>query len=181
MRPLYVLPVLGVALLTGVLAAYLWQIGSGKDIREIPSVLIDKPAPSFELAPLKGSGKPGLSTADLKKGDTVLVSFFASWCLPCKIEHPVLMRLARDGVRIVGIIYKDSPADSLRWLNELGNPYKRIGVDPKSRTAIDWGVSGVPETFILDGRGRIRYRHVGPIHPFELEEKIMPVLEALKK
>ena len=150
----------------------------------MPSALIDKPVPEFTLAGLPGDGVEsgkGFSSADLT-GRVSIVNVFASWCFPCRVEHPLLMRLARNPkVRIFGLNYKDRPEDARAWLKELGNPYDRIGVDRDGRIAIDWGVYGVPETFIIDAGGRIRYKHVGPITPSDLDEIIVPIIEKLSK
>ncbi|HYE01441.1 MAG TPA: DsbE family thiol:disulfide interchange protein [Alphaproteobacteria bacterium] len=160
---------------------FLVNLTSGRDPRELPSALIDQPAPQFALPPLEAVGKPGLGTADLK-GQVHLVNFFASWCVPCRAEHPVLVRLAEQGtVPVVGIAYKDKPEASAAWLGQLGNPYGRIGVDLNGRAAIDWGVTGVPETFIVDREGRIRYRHWGPIDPVAMEQKILPLVKELQR
>ncbi|MDX1485786.1 MAG: DsbE family thiol:disulfide interchange protein [Alphaproteobacteria bacterium] len=147
---------------------FLWALDRGRDPSLVPSPLIDKPAPEFTLAGFDGG--PKLTDADLKGGVTV-VNVFASWCLPCRAEHPYLMALARDGkARIFGINYKDKAEDAKAWLKELGNPYARIGADANGRVAIEWGVYGVPETFVVDAAGRIRMKHVGPLTPDRLEE-----------
>jgi cytochrome c biogenesis protein CcmG/thiol:disulfide interchange protein DsbE len=174
-RLLYILPVV----LLGLLAA-LAYLRLGKDPSVLPSALIDRPAPEFALPPLL-DGVPGLATADLK-GQVALVNVFASWCAPCRVEHPVFLRLKEEGrVAIYGINYKDKPEDATAWLQRLGNPYTRIGADREGRAAIEWGVYGVPETFVIDREGRIRYRHVGPVQPRDLEEKILPLLSELQK
>jgi cytochrome c biogenesis protein CcmG, thiol:disulfide interchange protein DsbE len=181
MRPVVVLPLAVFAALAAVLAVYLWQVGpGGKRITELPSAMIDKPAPEFDLKPLPGANLPGIGTADLK-GQVILINFFASWCVPCRVEHPVLMRLAKEGVRIWGISYKDKPEDALRFLAEGGTPYERIGVDEGGRTFIDFGAYGVPETFIIDAEGRIRYREAGPISPAPVEEKFRAALKRVTK
>jgi len=143
----------------------------------IPSALVGKPAPEFVLAPLEGVGLPGLSRADLN-GQVTLVNVFASWCGPCRIEHPILEELSKDNrFRLVGINYKDAPANARDFLSELGNPYAAIGVDPRGRTAIDWGVYGVPETFLVDPEGTILFKFVGPLSPLRLSESLMPEIE----
>ncbi len=155
-------------------------IGLTRDPSTLPSALIGKPAPEFALPPLPGrEGEGGLSRADLG-GQPVLVNVFASWCVPCRIEHPVVARLAERGVTVHGINYKDRPEDALAWLEELGDPFRRVGMDRDGRVGIEWGVYGVPETFVLDREGRIAYRHVGPLQPRDVEEKILPLLEKLK-
>lgn len=158
--------------------ALLFAVGLGLDPRKLPSPLIDKPAPAFELAGLYGPGN-GFATADLA-GQVTLVNVFASWCIPCRAEHPLLMGLARKhGLTIYGINYKDKPEDAKAWLAELGNPYARIGTDRDGKVGIEWGVYGVPETFILDATGRIRFKWVGPMAANVLEDTILPVLKEL--
>ncbi len=177
LRLSYVLPGLVFALLAGVFALYLVQVGGGKDITELPSALIDEPVPVFSLQSIEGD-KVGF-TSDHLKGRPVLVNVWASWCPPCRIEHPILMRLKADGVPIYGINFKDKAADARKFLDRLGNPYHAIGADRTGRVALDWGVYGYPETFIVDGDGRIRYRHVGPIMPRDLDQIILPKLRSL--
>lgn len=178
-RLLFILP-LAIFLIAG--AFFLWGLDPERDPSAIPSALIDRPAPEFALSPIEGTEGPGLSTADLAGEGVTLVNFFASWCLPCRAEHPLLVRLSQeDGVRIVGINYKDKPEEARKWLEELGDPYARIGADQDGRAAIEWGVTGVPETFIVDAQGRIRYRHIGPIHPNQLENEVQPRLQALRQ
>jgi cytochrome c biogenesis protein CcmG/thiol:disulfide interchange protein DsbE len=136
---------------------------------KLPSALIGKPAPAFALPPVDGMQGPGLANADLKKGEVTLVNVFASWCVPCHQEHPVLMRLAKDpelakrGVKLVGLAYKDEPENTRRFLGQDGNPYAAIGMDRSGRVGIDWGVYGVPETFVVRGDGIIAYKFVGPM------------------
>lgn len=158
-------------------AVFLWGLDPERDPSEIPSALIGQPAPEFELGPIPGSSTPGLARADLVGEEPALVNVFASWCLPCRAEHAVLTDLAAEGVRLLGINYKDEPKDALAYLEELGNPYERIGADPTGRAGIDWGISGVPETFVVDRDGRVVYRHVGPISAKQVESKIRPALE----
>lgn len=140
------------------------------DPSKIPSVLIDKPVPDFDLKPLEGlfeEGRPipGFSSADLAEGEVSLVNVWASWCGPCRQEHPYMMELARSGkVRMYGLNYKDKTENALSFLSQLGNPYQAVGVDDGGRVAIDWGVYGVPETFIVDGKGIIRYKQIGALN-----------------
>ncbi len=144
---------------------FLWGLDGDRDPNAIPSVLISKPAPEFALEPVPGLDTPGLARADLAgaKGPTI-VNVFASWCVPCRAEHAVLTALAEtEGQTLFGINYKDKPADAVRWLNELGNPYERIGSDQTGRAGIEWGISGVPETFIIAPDGTVLYRYVGPV------------------
>ena len=181
MRTAFLVPLAAFAALAAVLGVYLYQVGpGGKSISALPSALIDQPAPDFALPALDGAGVPGLAASDLG-GQVALVNVFASWCLPCKAEHPVLAALAKDGIAVYGINYKDKAEDARAWLARLGNPYRRIGVDATGRTAIDWGVYGVPETFVIDAKGRIRYRHVGPIMPYDIDEKIRPLVRELAR
>ncbi len=174
-RLLFALPLAAFAAIAG------WfVVGLGRDPSTIPSALIDKPVPSFTLPALAGSGVAGLATADLA-GKVIFVNMFASWCAPCKVEHPLLMRLAREKrVVVMGISYKDKAADSRRFLDQLGNPYAAIGWDQDGRVAIDWGVYGVPETFVVDRRGRIRHRHVGPLSEEILARTLMPLVARLE-
>jgi len=155
-----------------------FAIGLKHDPHLLPSALIDRPVPHFSLPGLyKPAG--GLSRDDLG-GQVTLVNFFASWCAPCREEHDKLMVLAqRPGIRLDGIAYKDKPEDSRAFLDLLGDPYGRVGVDRSGRTAIDFGVYGVPETYIVDASGRIRYRHVGPLTAEDVKEKILPLIERL--
>jgi cytochrome c biogenesis protein CcmG, thiol:disulfide interchange protein DsbE len=151
------------------------ETGGGSDI--VPSALVGKTAPDFSLPALEGSDLPGLSHASLL-GNLTLVNVFASWCGPCRIEHPQLEILAKDSrIRLVGINYKDQPQNAGRFLEELGNPYAAIGVDKKGRAAIDWGVYGVPETFIVSPKGIILHKFVGPITEEALEQVMKPEIE----
>lgn len=145
--------------------------------QDLPSPLIDKPAPQFALGPLF-EGQPGLSTADLTAPGVKLVNIWASWCGPCRIEHPRLMAMSAAGVTIHSINYKDQPSEAKGFLAEVGNPFKLTGADTTGRVAIDWGVYGVPETFVIDGHGRIVYKHIGPIQGSDYETKIRPAIDA---
>jgi len=157
-----------------------FAIGLTLDPREIPSPLIGKPVPAFDLPPVKGR-KLGLSTANLR-GEVSLVNVFASWCTACRQEHPLLMKLRAEGtVPIHGLNYKDKPDDAEKWLNELGDPYTRTGADINGRVGIDWGVYGVPETFVIDREGRIAYKHIGPLTPEALRKKILPLVSELRR
>lgn len=157
---------------------FLYQLLSGGQASMIPSALIGKPAPAFELPPLEGVGLPGLKTADLTTGSVTVVNVWASWCVPCRQEHPLLEEVAKDSrIRLVGINYKDEPENARRFLGSLGNPFKAIGVDTRGRSAIDWGVYGVPETFVIAGDGTIAYKHIGPITPQSLETVLKPEIE----
>ena len=161
------------------LMAVFLGIGLTMNPRDIPSPLIGKPVPNFSLPPVKGRSL-GLASADLKK-QVSLVNVFASWCVACREEHPVLLDLARKGVvPIHGLNYKDKPNDAQAWLDELGDPYTRTGADIDGRVAIDWGVYGVPETFVVDRNGIIAYKQIGPITPEALREKILPLIAKLQ-
>lgn len=154
-------------------------MGLQGDPRLIPSPLIGKPVPEFRLPPVKGRTL-GLSSADLN-GEVSLVNVFASWCVACRDEHPLFMELARRNVvPIHGLNYKDAPGDAAQWLDTLGDPYTRTGADRDGRVAIDWGVYGVPETFVIGRDGRIAYKHIGPIDARALNEKILPLIERLR-
>lgn len=167
-RLLFLLPL---ALFLGLAALFAKQLGSGEPSR-LPSALIGKPVPAFVLPPVAslrnaaGQPMPGLDTAGLAAGGVTIVNVWASWCAPCRIEHPVLMDLARNpSVRIASINYKDKPEAARRFLALLGNPFAAVGADETGRTAIEWGVYGVPETFVVSADGIIRHKHVGPLTP----------------
>jgi cytochrome c biogenesis protein CcmG/thiol:disulfide interchange protein DsbE len=154
-------------------------MGLGRDPKLVPSPLIGKPVPDFNLPPVKGRDL-GLSSGDLQ-GEVSLVNVFASWCVACREEHPVFMQLAKQRtVSIHGLNYKDKPEDAARWLDGMGDPYTRTGADISGRVAIDWGVYGVPETFVVDARGRIAFKQVGPITPEILAETIVPLIARLR-
>ena len=152
-----------------------------RDPSLVRSVLIDKPAPEFSLAAVPGIDKPGFDTAALK-GQVTVVNVFASWCIPCRDEHPVLEALkAETGVPIYGINQKDAPENAAAFLAELGNPYAAIGADSTGRTSIDWGVYGVPETFIVDAKGVIRFKHTGPLLMEDIDREIVPAIARAAK
>ncbi len=171
----YILPV---ALFAGVAAAL--AVGLTLKPGQIPSVMIDKPVPKFDLPAVMGRPR-GLASAELK-GEVRLVNFFASWCVACRAEHPLLNRLTRDGVvPVYGVNYKDKPEDARAWLDRLGDPYVRSGADLPGRVGIDWGVYGLPETFIVDQRGRIVFKHIGAIDAAALEDTILPIVEKYRQ
>ena len=150
-----------------------------RDPALIRSVLIDKPAPDFALPAVPELGVPGFATADLK-GEVTVVNVFASWCIPCRDEHPLLVTLKeRSGVRLFGINQKDAPENAAAFLAGLGNPYDAIGADD-GRVSIEWGVYGVPETFVVDAEGIITYKHIGPISPRSLEAEVLPAIARAK-
>jgi len=162
-----------------VLMAVGFYRGLGIDSMVLPSPLIDQPAPKFALPPLL-DGEHGFASEDLA-GHVSLVNAFASWCAPCRSEHPVLNALAKTGrVAIFGIDYKDKPEAGRAWIAALGNPYTGIGSDD-GRVGIDWGVYGVPETFVVDRQGRIRYKHVGPMTQADVEQTILPLIARLER
>lgn len=173
-RLLYLLP-LGIF---GGLAA-MFAAGLGRDSTKLPSALIGKQIPSFKLPPVQGRTL-GLSSADLM-GHVSLVNVFASWCAPCRQEHPLFLDLKERGtVALYGINYKDRPEDASSWLDELGDPYNRTGADRDGRVSIDWGVYGVPETFVVDRAGLIAHKHVGPLTGEALAGTILPLVERLR-
>jgi cytochrome c biogenesis protein CcmG/thiol:disulfide interchange protein DsbE len=175
----YFLPILIFAVVAGY---FFWGLDPARDPGMVPTVMIDKPVPDFDLPPIEGTTGPGLSADDLRNGEVTLVNFFASWCIPCRVEHGYITELAeRDGERIVGINYKNKPEEALAWLAELGNPYRQIGADFDGRAGIEWGVYGLPETFIVDKTGRIRFRHVGPLDPEVIRTTIKPILKELRQ
>jgi cytochrome c biogenesis protein CcmG/thiol:disulfide interchange protein DsbE len=171
-RLVYLVPLAGFLVLSGYFA-----IGLTRDPQKLPSMLINQPAPQMTLPPLL-EGKPGFDSATLP-GAVTVVNFWASWCGPCRIEHPQLNRLAAEGVKLVGINQADPPQNAKAFLQALGNPFRAIGVDADRRAGIDWGVYGLPETFIIDKQGQIRYRHVGPITEQDLAQVIRPLLNKL--
>ena len=172
---LYAAPLVG---FIGLAIAFGW--GLTRNPQDLPSALIGKPVPTFTLPPVQGR-KLGLSSADLK-GEVSLVNVFASWCVACRAEHPLFMQLAANKVvPIHGINYKDAPQDAADWLNNLGDPYTRTGADRDGRVAIDWGVTGVPETFVIDASGIVAYKQVGPVTQQALDETILPLIARLRQ
>lgn len=161
-----------------ILGLFLYR-GLSLDPKSIPSALIDRPAPEFDLPPLPGHPR-GLAKADLT-APVQLVNVFASWCVACRVEHPILMDLARSGVvPIHGLNYKDGPSDAVAWLNRFGDPYDRIGSDQNGRVGIDFGVYGVPETFIVDAKGVIVKKIIGPITPNILNDELLPLIRSMQ-
>jgi len=175
LRPALLAPLVAFAGIAAILA-----VGLTLNPREIPSPLIGKPVPRFELPPVQGRTL-GLASAHLK-GEVSIVNVFASWCVSCKEEHPVFMQMKREGLLpIHGLNYKDRPEDAEKWLGEMGDPYTRTGADLDGRVAIDWGVYGVPETFLIDREGRIAYKRIGPVTPKLLEETLRPMIAKLRQ
>jgi cytochrome c biogenesis protein CcmG/thiol:disulfide interchange protein DsbE len=161
------------------LVAVAFLIALGIDPNILPSALINKEVPDFSLPPLPGKGD-GFSSADLK-GHVSVVNAFASWCGPCRLEQPALNALARKKrVAIYGIDYKDPPEAGLAWLGQFGDPYTKIGRD-SGQVGLDWGIYGVPETFLIDKTGRIRYKHVGPLTQDVIDNTLLPLVAQLEK
>jgi len=162
-----------------VLVGFLF-VGLRLNPREVPSPLVGKPAPSFEL-PLLHQPDKRFTPADMR-GKTWLLNVWASWCVACREEHPLLVDLAKKGVLpILGLNYKDRGDEAKRWLKQFGDPYQLSVVDPDGRVGIDYGVYGVPETYVIDAEGVIRFKQIGPITPEVLEKKILPLVQAARK
>ena len=176
-RVLFAVPIVAFAALIAVFAHGLTQ-----DPSHIPSVMIDRALPRFDLAGLDPGG--GFASADFgsaaKVGEPRLLNVFASWCAACPQEHPMLLKIAASGASVYGLDWKDQPDAARKWLAQLGNPYRRIASDPTARTGIDLGVTGVPETFVVDGRGRIRYKQIGPITAADWHDTLAPLLAKLR-
>jgi cytochrome c biogenesis protein CcmG, thiol:disulfide interchange protein DsbE len=164
------------------LAGLFWLALHGGDPSTLPSALIGKPVPQFALPPIEGlvtdgGAAQGFATSDLARGTPIVVNVWASWCVPCHEEHPLLLALAKQpGVRLYGINYKDDPAAARRFLGRYGNPFERLGAERSGRIAIDWGVYGVPETYVITGDGRIALRHVGPLTEDAIRDQLLPLL-----
>ncbi|MEQ1648926.1 MAG: DsbE family thiol:disulfide interchange protein [Hyphomicrobiaceae bacterium] len=174
-----------VVLFLGLAAAFAFALRSG-DPSKLPSALLGKPAPTVAIPAIEeltdnGKPVPGIDAKDLASGAPVVVNFWASWCAPCVAEHPLLIALkAKASVAILGVNYKDQPSAARRFLGRYGNPFAAVGADTSGRAAIEWGVYGMPETFVLDGKGRIVYKHVGPLTPDALDTKILPAINAAR-
>lgn len=181
-----VLVLLPLVLFAALAGLFLFQLTLGNDPQKIPSALLNKPAPDFALAPVPDLIRdddpvPSFSRDDLL-GKVSVVNIFASWCVPCRQEHPLLEDLATvEGIQLLGINYKDKPENARRFLGSLGNPYSRIGADDAGRTAIEWGVYGVPETFIVDTHGMIRYKFIGPLSPQSYRDVFLPELRKIQQ
>jgi cytochrome c biogenesis protein CcmG/thiol:disulfide interchange protein DsbE len=176
-RLLYALPIL-LLILFGVLA---WRgLAPDRNPSALPSALIGQPVPQFDLPPLEPNGAK-LATADVT-GHVTVINFFASWCLPCKAEHPLLFQLGKDyGVPVYGIAFKDKPEATAAYIQEMGSPYAKIGLDESGRTSLDFGLMGVPETFIVDKAGIVRYRLPMPLDPDRIRDEIGPLLKSLQQ
>ncbi len=179
---------LPLSIFVGMAGLFAYQMKFGNNPNEVPSVLINKPAPSFDLPALDAKFGirrpddgllPGFKTADLK-GKVSVVNVWASWCPTCRDEHPILLDMTKDKrFELVGLAYKDEPANSARFLRNHGNPFDSVGMDLSGRTGIDWGVYGAPETFIVDRTGTIRHKHIGALTPRSMVESFMPKLEQI--
>jgi cytochrome c biogenesis protein CcmG/thiol:disulfide interchange protein DsbE len=165
-----------IALVFVIVAALVWRLANPPD-SNVRSRLVGQPVPEF-VAPAALAGSSGVATADLAEGKPKLVNFFASCCVPCIAEAPVLMELRRRGVPIVGIAVRDRPEDVARFLAANGNPFGAIGADPQSRIQLAFGSAGVPETFLVDGKGVVRMQHIGPIEPGEVAGIVRQVEES---
>ncbi|MEK1886029.1 MAG: DsbE family thiol:disulfide interchange protein [Phyllobacterium sp.] len=177
---------LPLAVFIGLAAIFAFQLASGRDESVIPSALIGKPAPTLSLPAINGLRKNGQPVAGLDpasfKGEVTLLNVFGSWCVPCRVEHPLLMQLAQDKrFRLAGLNYKDKTENALGFLNDLGNPYAMVGADTNGRAAIEWGVYGVPETFLVGRDGIVAYKHVGPLTEASIRDDLMPAIEAALK
>ncbi len=170
MTPLIVFGLLVVLLSVGLMKA--------KYVRDVPSPLIGKAVPEFSLATVEDQQQV-FSSKELT-GDIVLVNVWASWCVSCRAEHKLLNKIAKQGIKIYGINYKDELADARQWLSAYGNPYVKNAHDITGRIGIDWGVYGTPETFIIDRNGMIRYKHTGPIYEQDISDKILPIIKQLQ-
>jgi cytochrome c biogenesis protein CcmG, thiol:disulfide interchange protein DsbE len=173
--PLMVLP----PVIFAGLAAMFYLGMQREDPDALPSVKIGREAPQVVLTQL-GSGEP-FDNAVLREPGVKIVNYWASWCAPCRVEHPHLMALAEEGIPIYGINYKDDPEKALAFLAELGDPYAALGADATGRTALDWGVYGVPETYVIDGNGTVVFRLAGPVTSMTLERQVRPAIEAARK
>lgn len=171
----YVLFALPLIALAALVAVFAFSIDRDPDL--IRSVLIDKPAPQFAMEAVPDIGVPGFDTEALK-GEVTVVNVFASWCIPCRAEHPLLEALKQvTDIRLFGINQADAPENAKAFLDELGNPYDAVGTDRDRRVSIDWGVYGVPETFVVDAEGIITFKHVGPLTPETLQGELLPAIE----
>jgi len=169
----FVIPLVAFAILVGFLF-----VGLGLNPREVPSPLVDKPAPAIQLAQLHAPEK-SFTLADMK-GRVWLLNVWASWCVSCRDEHPFLMELAKENtIPIVGLNYKDKRDDAVKWLAQFGNPYRLSIVDADGRTGINFGVYGVPETFVIDRDGVIRYKQIGPLSAEKWQQTILPLVKKL--
>jgi cytochrome c biogenesis protein CcmG, thiol:disulfide interchange protein DsbE len=176
----YLIPLIVILALGGVFGKRLLDIQQGKDVSLIPTVLLDTPVPELNLPPLPGRGD-ALTTADLK-GQVSLVNIWGSWCVACLYEHPLLLAISEEGdIPVHGIAWRDDPKKSLAWLARHGDPFSKIGQDPRSEAAIAFGVTAAPETFIVDTDGIIRFKQTGPITPEIWRDTMRPLIDELNK
>lgn len=177
MKPAHLIPLAIFLIAVGIFA---WRLSSPEDPHVLRSALIGKPVPSFSLPPLEGRGSQGLSTADLSKGEVTVVNAWASYCTPCRAENAVLLGLKQRGITVHGLAWKDKPAPARDFLAELGDPFALVGFDAKGDIGIDWGLTGIPETYVVDGKGMIVAKHVGPLDEDVVRNEILPAIEAAK-
>lgn len=176
-RALFLLPLAMLLIMAGFFA---WSMVAGRDPASIGSAVVNRPAPPF-AAPALREGEPPLTDALLKTGKPVLINFFASWCAPCLAEHPLLLRLKeREGATIIGIAWKNKPDEARAWLRKLGDPFRYAGTDFEGKLALDWGLSGVPETYLVDGQGTVRLHYRRAINERDVTESILPLLKGGK-
>ena len=176
-RLLFLLPLATLLILAGFFG---WSLLSGRDPASIGSAVVNRPAPPL-AAPALRDGEPALTDALLRSGKPVLINFFASWCAPCLLEHPLLLRLKeREGATIIGIAWKNKPDEARAWLKKLGDPFRYAGVDPEGKLSLDWGLSGVPETYLVDGDGIVRLHYRRAINERDVTESILPLLRGAK-
>lgn len=181
-RTRVLLALLPLTIFVALAAIFFFQLRSGRDVSEIPSALIGTKAPFRDLEPLQGAVYNGVPvpalTAKTAKGKLTLVNFWASWCVPCRQEHPMILALSQDPrLTVVGVNYKDGNENALRFLGEMGNPYTAIGLDPNGKMAIDWGVYGIPESYLVGPDGTILYKKVGPFDENSVKTGLMPAIE----
>ena len=147
--------------------------------REVPSPLVDSPAPFFSLPQL--NAPQAVASPAALKDKVWLLNVWASWCVSCRVEHPLLLQMQKEGVMIVGLNYKDKPAEAKAWLQHRGDPYVFSAADESGRAGLDWGVYGVPETFVIDGGGIVRHKHIGPLDSHAVRQTILPMVRDLQK
>jgi cytochrome c biogenesis protein CcmG/thiol:disulfide interchange protein DsbE len=165
------------AVFFALVGVFVWGLNNSSE--ELPSTLIAQTAPPLNLTELGDSPLP--TDADLRADGVKIVNFWASWCAPCRVEHPILMDLAAEGIPIIGVNYKDQPENALGFLNELGDPYAQVGADANGRNGIEWGLYGVPETFVIDGDGNVVLRFPGPVTEGVLTSRIRPAIEEARR
>ncbi|GAB4264770.1 MAG: DsbE family thiol:disulfide interchange protein [Pararhodobacter sp.] len=174
-NPLLILP-------PALLAGFVAFVAAGnfrEDRNTLPSARAGHPAPVVALEEMPGA--PLFTDAMLRSGEVTLVNFWASWCPPCRAEHPLVTQLAEEGLTVLGVNYRDTPERAAAFLEDLGNPYDALGADPRARMGLDWGVVGLPETFVVDGDGNIVMRHAGPLTEEVIEERLRPAIERARR